>query len=70
MHRRRRVCIEAPKGPISAGFTVPETADAADVAMKLRKGGWEPYRIRLEREQKRLDCHCDLLETRGLNLFC
>jgi len=51
MHRRRRVCIEAPKGPISAGFTVPETADAADVAMKLRKGGWEPYRIRLEREQ-------------------
>ncbi len=51
MHRRRRVYIEAPKGRISAGFAVPETADAADVAIKLRERGWEPYRLQLEREQ-------------------
>jgi hypothetical protein len=36
---------------ISAGFTVPEVADAADVSMALRRLGWSPYRLRLEAEQ-------------------
>jgi hypothetical protein len=39
-HRRRVVFIDTPKGRVSAGFTVPETADAADVSMKLRERGW------------------------------
>ena len=30
-HRRRRVFVDTPKGRRSAGFTVPESADAADV---------------------------------------
>jgi hypothetical protein len=50
-HRRRRVFIETPRGRVSAGFTVPEAADAADVSMRLRERGWTPYRLRLEREQ-------------------
>ncbi len=50
-HRRRVVFIDTPKGRVSAGFTVPETADAADVSMKLRERGWSPYRLRLEPEQ-------------------
>lgn len=33
-----------------AGFTVPKDADAADVATMLRNRGWEPYRLRLERD--------------------
>jgi hypothetical protein len=36
---------------VSAGFTVPEAADAADVSMALRRRGWSPYRLRLEAEQ-------------------
>jgi len=50
-HRRRRVFIDTPKGRVSAGFSVPETADAADVSMWLRERGWAPYRLRLEPEQ-------------------
>ncbi len=50
-HRRRLVFIDTPKGRVSAGFAVPETADAADVSMKLRERGWSPYRLRLEPEQ-------------------
>ncbi len=50
-HRRRLVFIDTPKGRVSAGFTMPETADAADVSMKLRERGWSPYRLRLEPEQ-------------------
>jgi hypothetical protein len=50
-HRRRRVFIESPRGRVSAGFTVPETADAADVSIRLRERGWTPYRLRLDREQ-------------------
>jgi hypothetical protein len=49
--RRRRVFVETPKGRVSAGFSVPEMADAADVSMQLRQHGWTPYRLRLEREQ-------------------
>jgi hypothetical protein len=49
--RRRRVFVETPKGRISAGFSVPETADAADVSMELRQRGWTPYRLRLEPER-------------------
>jgi hypothetical protein len=48
---RRRVFIDTVKGRVSAGFTVPETDDAADVSVKLRERGWEPYRVRLEPEQ-------------------
>ena len=40
-----------PKGRRNAGFTVPETADAADVSMRLRERGWAPYRLRLDSEQ-------------------
>jgi len=50
-HRRRRVFIDTPKGRVSAGFTVPETADAADVSMRLRERGWAPYRLRRDQEQ-------------------
>ena len=46
-HRRRRVFVDTPKGRRNAGFTVPETADAADVSMRLRERGWAPYRLRL-----------------------
>ncbi len=51
MHRRRRVFVDTSKGRVSAGFTVPETNDAADVSMELRKRGWAPYRLRLDVEQ-------------------
>jgi hypothetical protein len=50
-HRRRRVFVDTPKGCRNAGFTVPETADAADVSMRLRERGWAPYRLRLDSEQ-------------------
>jgi hypothetical protein len=51
MPHRRHVFVESSKGRIGAGFSVPETADAADVSMKLRERGWAPYRLRLDREQ-------------------
>ncbi|HEX5508540.1 MAG TPA: hypothetical protein VFX37_08545 [Pseudolabrys sp.] len=50
-HYRRRVFVDTPKGRVNAGFTVPESADAADVSMRLRERGWAPYRLRLERDQ-------------------
>ena len=50
-HRRRRVFIDTQKGRVSAGFTVPAEADAADVSMRLRERGWIAYRLRLEAEQ-------------------
>ena len=51
-HRRRRVFVDTPKGRRSAGFTVPESADAADVSMALRRRGWSPYAMRLNSEQQ------------------
>jgi hypothetical protein len=45
------VLIETPKGRVSAGLSVPDTADAADVSMRLRERGWLPYRLRLDLEQ-------------------
>lgn len=39
MQHRRRVLVETPKGRISAGFSVPATAAATDVSMRLREGG-------------------------------
>jgi hypothetical protein len=48
--RRRRVYIDVPKGRVSAGFTVPAEADAADVSMELRRRGWSPYRLSLDAE--------------------
>ena len=50
-HRRRRVFVDTPKGRRSAGFTVPESAVAADVSMALRSRGWSPYALRLDTEQ-------------------
>ena len=50
-HRRRRVFVDTPKGRRSAGFTVPASADAAEVSMALRRRGWSPYALRLEPEQ-------------------
>jgi hypothetical protein len=50
-HRRRRVLVDTPKGLRSAGFTVPESAQAADVSMALRRRGWSPYALRLDPEQ-------------------
>ena len=50
-HRRRRVLVDTPKGRRSAGFTVPESADAADVSISLRRHGWSPYALRFEPEQ-------------------
>ncbi len=38
--RRRRVFVETPRGRRSAGFTVPQEADAADVSMLLRRRGF------------------------------
>jgi len=35
----------------SAGFTVPESAVAADVSMALRSRSWSPYALRLDPEQ-------------------
>lgn len=43
--------MDTPKGRRSAGFTVPERADAADVSMALRRRGWSPYALRLDPEQ-------------------
>src|SRR5262249_14595352 len=51
-HRRRRVFVDTPKGRLSAGFSVPAEADAADVSMMLRERGWMPYRLRLESERR------------------
>ncbi|MGB7659465.1 MAG: hypothetical protein WBL96_14165 [Pseudolabrys sp.] len=51
LHRRRQVFVDTPKGRRSAGFTVPMSADAADVSMALRRQGWSPYALRLEAEQ-------------------
>ena len=50
-HRRRRVFVDTSKGLRSAGFTVPESAEAADVSMALRRRGWSPYALRLDSEQ-------------------
>ena len=50
-HRRRRVLVDTPKGRRSTGFTVPESAQAADVSMALRRRGWSPYALRLDPEQ-------------------
>jgi hypothetical protein len=50
-YRRRRIFVDTPKGRRSAGFTVPESADAANVSMALRRRGWSPYALRLEPEQ-------------------
>jgi hypothetical protein len=66
-HRRRRVFVETSTGRVSASFTVPESADAADVSMALRRRGWSPYRLRLEVEQC-LGRHCHRLEESGLTL--
>jgi hypothetical protein len=49
--RRRRVFVDTPKGRRSAGFTVPESADAADVLIELRRRGWSPFALRLDPEQ-------------------
>ena len=50
-HRRSRVIVDTPKGRRSAGFTVPESADAADVSMALRRWGWSPFARRFDPEQ-------------------
>ncbi len=50
-HRRRLVIVDTPKGRRSAGFTVPDNADAADVSMALRKRGWSPFALRFDHEQ-------------------
>jgi hypothetical protein len=49
-HRRRRVLIETSRGRISAGFSLPATATAVDVSIRLRERGWAPYRVRLDAE--------------------
>jgi len=43
--------VDTPKGRRSAGFTVAESADAADVSMRLRERGWTPFALRIEPEQ-------------------
>jgi hypothetical protein len=50
-HRRRRVFVDTPKGRRSAGFTVRESAEAADVSIALRRRGWSPYALRLDADQ-------------------
>ena len=50
-HRRRRVYVDTLNGRRSAGFSVPDTASAADVSIRLRDRGWTPYALRLEPEQ-------------------
>ena len=40
------------QGRRSAGFTVPESAEAADVSIALRRRGWSPYALRLDAEQQ------------------
>jgi hypothetical protein len=37
---------------LQASDTVPESADAADVSMALRRRGWSPYAMRLDPEQR------------------
>ena len=46
--QQRRVFVETAKGRISAYFSVPFSADPADVSMLLRDRGWAPYRLRLD----------------------
>jgi hypothetical protein len=43
--QRYAVLIETAKGRVPAKFTVPATASAVEVAMRLRAKGWEPYRL-------------------------
>ena len=43
--------MDTPKGRRSAGFTVPDNADAADVSLALRKRGWSPFALRFDHEQ-------------------
>jgi hypothetical protein len=50
-HRRRPVFVDTPKGRRSAGFTVPESADAADVSMELRTRGWSLFALFFDPEQ-------------------
>jgi hypothetical protein len=49
--QRYAVFIETAKGRVPAKITVPATASAVEVAMKLRAKGWQPYRLRLDQEQ-------------------
>jgi hypothetical protein len=51
-HRRRRVLIETRKGRHKAPFTVPDSASAADVSLRLREIGWTPYRVHFDPEQQ------------------
>ncbi|MBX6329560.1 MAG: hypothetical protein IRY89_13400 [Pseudolabrys sp.] len=48
-HRRRRhVLIETRKGRRKAPFTVPESASAVEVSLRLREIGWTPYKVRFD----------------------
>jgi len=67
-HRRRRVFVDTPKVRRRAGFTVPESADAADVSMRLRERGWTPYALRLEPEQHACGRPRDGLAARSVPL--
>ncbi|HET9715737.1 MAG TPA: hypothetical protein VFP60_06075 [Pseudolabrys sp.] len=49
--RRRQVLIQSRKGTRKAPFTVPESATAVDVSLRLREAGWTPYKISLDRER-------------------
>jgi hypothetical protein len=50
-HHRRRVFVETFKGRRTARFSVPDTASAAEVSIRLRERGWTPYALRFEAEQ-------------------
>lgn len=51
-HRRRQVFVDTLEGRRSAGFSVPDTASAADVSIRLRERGCKPYALRFEAEQQ------------------
>ena len=53
-HRRRR-SRRIRQGAPRAGFTVPESADAADVSIALRRRDSSPYTLRLDHEPLRVD---------------
>ena len=49
MSRRRfPVLIETSLGRTPAGVFAGQTDEPADVALRLREKGWQPYRVRLD----------------------
>jgi hypothetical protein len=45
LRRRRPVFVENNKGRTRIPFTMPEGASPVDVSLRVREGGWTPYKV-------------------------